>query len=117
MKNISKWTPIKISKWHIKNLSWVTREEQILKLALEFNEVRKELGIDKEKWIGEWADAWIVASVLRYRYFQELGWIMMEYIRSLDEYEDIMIAVDVKMDINEKRNWHYNEKTGETRHD
>lgn len=117
MKNISKWSATKIANWHIKNLSWVTRDEQVLKLIIELNEAKKELGVNYERWIGEWADVWIVAVVLHYRFYLELGWVIMEYIRTKPEYVEIMTAVDKKMEINAKRNWFYHEETKETRHD
>lgn len=115
MKKISKYTPTYIADWHIKALNWVTCWEQLKKLELEMREVRAEEGKSREKYIAEWADVWIVACVLVYRFYMRTGEVFMDYIRSLPEYVEIMKAVDEKMEININRKW-YKDITGETRH-
>lgn len=116
LQQLFTWNPTRIARWNYETFPMITGVEQCKKLEIELREAKKEEGVDKKKWLEEMADVWIVACSLYHRFHYEIGRIVMEYIKSLPEYAEILFEVDRKMEINVNRTWHVT-PFGEVRHD
>lgn len=114
MKKFYKWTDTAIMFWHQKALPCITGVMQLEKIEEELREVRKEVGKSIERQIEEWADVSIACAAGYRRFRLEVAYLILEYIKTRDDYHEIMVARDKKMDINLTRTWegnHHVEKT------
>lgn len=105
MKNY-KETPNSIRRWSEETFPDLTSGMQEKKLKEELREVARAENTDR--WLGEMADVFIVASILWIRFHNPLGRLALEWVEMHPEYKEIREAVDAKMEINRNREWQVN---------
>ena len=101
-----KWTKEKIAEWSVKTFPSLTCEQQAEKLDLELDELMK--AISPADRLEEKADVAIVLVILEVRFGCAWAGFCLACLLygNGDEYANqILEAVDIKMDINAKRTW------------
>lgn len=101
------WSKHKITQWSYGTFIGLTKESQLKKLEEELNEAADEHGVDIAKWRQEMADVSIVACILEERFHCPIGFAVNAWIETLPDYHLIMSARDEKMEINQTREWHF----------
>lgn len=112
-----KETPKSISEWSVDVFPSLTEESQEKKLIEELLEYIKAKA--EEERVKELSDVYIVASILKERFNNDLGFYAFRSIFT-PEMVAVYKAVDDKMEINRSRVWkfidgvwHHTEKTDE----